>query len=94
MPTMNKHQPLSAQGACHRTPPDNAAFAAQHIPGAQLWLIPGGAGHEIFTNECDEEGRMEFPEGCIDAPGVDRHAIHAEIARRALAFFDRALDVP
>lgn len=78
-----------------QTPPqENAVFAAAHIPGAGLWVIPGGADHEIFTNECDEEGRNEFPEGCIDRPGVDRHAIHAEIAARALAFFGKALRWP
>ena len=32
-----------------------------------LMVIPGLVDHEIFTNECDQEGRDEFPEGCIDA---------------------------
>jgi predicted dienelactone hydrolase len=60
-----------------QTPPaDNAKFAAKHIPGAQLAIIPGDVDHEIFVNKCDQEGRNEFPEACIDAPGVDRHAIH------------------
>jgi predicted dienelactone hydrolase len=76
-----------------QTPPAaNGAFAAHHIPGAQLWIIPGAVDHEIFTNECDAEGRDEFPEACIDKPGVDRHAIHGEIAARALAFFAKALN--
>lgn len=78
-----------------QTPPAaNGAFAAQHIPGAQLWIIPGAVDHEIFTNECDAEGRDEFPEACVDKPGVDRHAIHGEIAARALTFFDKALNPP
>ena len=71
-----------------QTPPnENAEYAARYIPGAQLWVIPGEVDHEIFTNECDEEGRSEFPEGCIDKPGVDRHALHGEITEAALAFF-------
>ena len=71
-----------------QTPPEeNAVFAARYIPGAQLWVIPGGVDHEIFTNECDDEGRNEFPEGCVDRPGVDRHALHAQIAAAALRFF-------
>ena len=71
-----------------QTPPkENAVFAARHIPHSQLWVIPGAVDHEIFTNECDEEGRNEFPEGCIDRPGVNRHILHGEIAARALKFF-------
>ena len=47
-----------------QTPPteENAAFAAKHIPGARLVIIPGLVDHEIFVNECDDEGRDEFPE--------------------------------
>ena len=75
-----------------QTPPDdNAAFAAANIPGAKLVIIPGLVDHEIFVNECDDEGRDEFPEACIDAPGVDRHAIHQEVGAAALKFFDAHL---
>ena len=71
-----------------QTPPaDNAEFAAKHIPGAELAIIPSKVDHEIFTNECDQEGKDEFPEGCIDAEGVDRTAIHREIGAAALKFF-------
>jgi predicted dienelactone hydrolase len=76
-----------------QTPPkENAEYAARYIPGARLWVIPGQVDHEIFTNECDEEGRNEFPEGCIDKPGVDRHALHGEIAEAALRFFGDTLN--
>jgi len=72
-----------------QTPPaENAAFAAAHVPGAELAILPGDVDHEIFVNECDEEGRDEFPEACIDAPGVDRHAIHADVAAAAWRFFE------
>jgi predicted dienelactone hydrolase len=75
-----------------QTPPaDNAEFAAAHIPGAQLTIIPGKVDHEIFTNECDQEGKDEFPEACIDAEGVDRAAIHREIGAAALKFFGKHL---
>lgn len=75
------------------TPPaENAAFAARHVPGADYLEIPG-AGHEIFTNRCDDEGRTEFPADCTDAPGVDRAAIHRDFARRVLRFLDQALGV-
>jgi predicted dienelactone hydrolase len=71
-----------------QTPPaENGAFAAEHIPGAKLVIIPGLVDHEIFVNECDDEGRDEFPEACIDAPGVDRHAIHKDVGAASLEFF-------
>jgi len=70
------------------TPPDeNAEFAARNIPGSELNVIPGDVDHEIFVNECNEIGRDEFPEACIDAPGVDRAAIHHDVAEAAARFF-------
>ena len=60
-----------------QTPPEeNAGFAAKYIPGAELVILPGAVDHEIFVNECDEEGRNEYPEACKDATSVDRAAIH------------------
>jgi predicted dienelactone hydrolase len=72
----------------------NAAFAATYIPRAELAIIPGAVDHEIFVNECDDEGRNEFPEACIDAPGVDRAAVHAAVGAAAARFFRNALSVP
>jgi len=75
-----------------QTPPaDNAEFAAAQIPGAELVILPGEVDHEIFVNECDQEGRNEFPEACIDAVGVDRSAIHARIGTDLVNFFRKAL---
>lgn len=71
----------------------NAEFAAKHIPNAELVVIPGLVDHEIFTNECDQEGRDEFPEACIDAPGVDRAAIHKSVGEAAAKFFGEKLKV-
>ena len=78
----------------HAPPKDNAEFAAQHIAHAELEVIPGRVDHDIFVNECNEEGKNEFPQACIDAPGVDRHGIHARIGEAAVKFFDKALNVP
>ena len=38
--------------------------------------------------------RNEFPQACIDAPGVDRAKIHALIGDAALKFYDASLNVP
>jgi len=68
-----------------------AEFPAKYIPHAELVVIPGAADHEIFVNECDDEGKDEFPEACQDAPGVDRAGIHRQIGKAALKFFDTNL---
>ena len=82
-------------GAGDTTTPldDNAGFAAKHIPGARLDVLPGPVSHEIFGNECDQIGRDNYPEACNDAPGVDRVKLHAYIGSAALDFFDTNLGV-
>lgn len=76
------------------TPPaDNAVFAADHMKNVDLLLLPGPVGHEIFVNECSEDGRLELPETCVDAPGVDRARLHADVGAAAVRFFDRTLGV-
>jgi predicted dienelactone hydrolase len=82
-------------GAGDTTTPseENAGFAAKHIPHAQLDVLPGQVGHEIFGNECDQVGRDNYAEACNDAPGVDRAELHAYIGNAALEFFDKNLNV-
>jgi predicted dienelactone hydrolase len=76
------------------TPPkDNAEFAAKYIPHAQIEVLPGPVNHEIFDNECDQLGRDNYPDACIDAPGVDRARLHEYIGSAALKFFDTSLNV-
>ena len=76
------------------TPPnENAAFAAKHIPGARLDVLPGLVNHEIFDNECDQIGRDNYPDACNDAPDVDRARLHEYIGRVALKFFNSNLNV-
>jgi predicted dienelactone hydrolase len=78
-----------------QTPPqENAEFAARNIPHAELNIIPGAVDHEIFVNECSEDGKNELPEACVDAPGVDRHKIHEVIGNAAVTFYDASLNVP
>ncbi len=72
-------------------PGENAAFAAKHVPQAQLDILPGLVDHEIFVNECDAFGRDTWPEACIDAPGIDRHQLHEVIGNAAVKFFAASL---
>jgi len=55
--------------------------------------MPGLVDHEIFVNECDQDGRDTWPEACIDAPGIDRTKLHEYIGNAALKFFDTNLNV-
>ena len=52
---------------------------ASNIPQAELDIMPGRVGHEIFDNECDQVGIDNYPEACVDAPGVDRAKLHEHI---------------
>jgi predicted dienelactone hydrolase len=76
------------------TPPkENAEFAAKYIPQVQLDVLAGPVSHEIFGNECDQIGRDNYPEACVDAPGVNRAELHEYIGTAALRFFDSQLKV-
>ena len=72
-------------------PAENAEVLARAIPGAKLTLYPGGVGHYTFLDTCTAWGKQHMPGICVDRPGVNRDAIHAETARKALAFFDKEL---
>ncbi len=74
-------------------PKENAEFAAKYAPHAQLDVMRGLVDHEIFVNECDQDGRDSWPEACIDASGVDRATLHEHIGNAALKFFDTNLNV-
>jgi predicted dienelactone hydrolase len=70
---------------------NNARSDAAHIPHAELTIFHGDVGHYVFTVNCTEAGRANLPGRCVDAPGVDRDAIHAETVQLAEAFFARHL---
>jgi len=72
---------------------ENAQYAASHIPGAKLNVLPGPVQHYDFMNECEDETKGEFIEVCFDAPGVDRAKIHELVGKEAVAFLDASLGV-
>lgn len=82
---------LAGAGDPILSPRTNAGFVAAHIPGAKLTIYPGGVGHYTFLDTCVPAAKAQNPGLCMDRPGVDRDAIHAETARKAVAFFDRTL---
>jgi len=65
----------------------NAKFIAANIPHAQLTLLPGGVGHYTFLDVCTPAGRDALAQLCVDAPGVDRAAVHDAVIALATGFF-------
>jgi len=72
-------------------PKDNALVLAHSIPGAKLSIFPGGVGHYTFLDTGTESGKEQRPDFFVDKTAVNRDAVHARTARKAVAFFDSAL---
>ena len=77
------HDELAPPGA-------NAEHLARHVPGAELLSLPE-VGHYTFLSRCGWAGRLFLGELCRERSGVERAAVHAEVAADAYAFFERTL---
>jgi predicted dienelactone hydrolase len=69
-------------------PASNAIHYAKLIPGAKLTILPH-VRHVTFGSDCTPQGREQL-DSCRDTPGVDRAAIHQQVAQQALTFFQNA----
>jgi len=58
-------------------------------PATEHGELPGG--HYIFLAPCSAALRAGFPEGCTDAAGIDRAALHAMLNAEIVDFFNRTL---
>lgn len=74
--------------------PENADVFAREIKGAQLAVLPGGVGHYTFLDVGTDLGKQKLPQLFVDNPGVDREAVHKQVAAMAADFFDKALVPP
>ena len=72
--------------------PENAQLFANNIKGAKLTILPGGVGHYTFLAIGTEAGKKQLPQLFNDNPGVDREAVHKQVAGMAAEFFDRELN--
>lgn len=72
-------------------PAQNAQFFAANIPGAKLTILPGGVGHYTFLDVGTETGKKRLPQLFLDNTGVDREAVHQQVAEMAAQFFDKEL---
>jgi len=72
-------------------PIENAQFFAANIQGAELTILPGGVGHYTFLDVGTESGKKQMPQFFADNPGVDREAVHRQVAGMAAEFFEKQL---
>lgn len=70
--------------------PPASVRAWDRIPGASVQLL-SGVTHYAFLAPCTAAARLYAGTICRDPDGLDRAALHAATAARALAFFDRQL---
>lgn len=69
---------------------ENAEYLRASVRGAREMTLPG-VGHYTFLDVCTAAGAKMFPLYCSDEPGVERPAVHAQVAGMAVEFFDKAL---
>jgi len=63
------------------------------LPKSPEYVRLADAGHDIFVAPCPELLSAGAPEICVDAPGLDRVALHLQINADMAGFFRRALGV-
>ncbi|MDY0884704.1 alpha/beta hydrolase family protein [Dongia soli] len=66
-----------------------AAWLKARLRQAELTVLKGGVGHYVFLPEPTETGRRAAPDLCVDAPRVDRRAIHERVAVQAISLFNK-----
>ena len=59
----------------------------EHLPNSSLNLLGASVGHYVFLCESTVAGRALRPDLCVDAPDVDRRAVHDRVAALALRQF-------
>lgn len=75
-------------------PAQNAQFFAANIKGVKLTILPGGVGHYTFLDVGTDAGKKQLPQFFLDKPGVDREAVHQQVAEMAAEFFEKELAPP
>jgi predicted dienelactone hydrolase len=59
----------------------------ERLEANELVMLAREVGHYVFLPEATDYGRRASPDCCIDAPGVDRKAVHAHVAALAAELF-------
>jgi len=69
-----------------------AAWLQRRLAVSRLTLLGPNVGHYVFLCEATDGGKALEPEICVDAPGVDRRAVHDQAAALAVELFREAAD--
>ena len=69
----------------------HAGRYASLLPDAQLLKLQRGEGHFVYLDCCTSDRVANGVPLCVDRPGVDREAVHADLAPRILAFLMASL---
>ncbi len=83
----------SERGGYGVVPHDVAKLDAD-LPAKSEYHEIANAGHLAFLAPCSPELTQVAPEFCVDAPGFDRIAFHAEFNADVLKFFRKSLVQP
>lgn len=67
----------------------NANLIKANVRGARETILPNVA-HYTFLDTCTDAGKQAFSAFCTDPAGVDRDAVHAQVAAMAAQFFAKA----
>lgn len=65
-----------------------AEWLAMRLPMVDLQRLGPSVGHFVFLPESTAAGRRDRPDLCVDAPGVDRRAVHDGAATAAMRLFE------
>lgn len=70
----------------------NAKIFAEKIKRASLTILPGDATHYVFLSRATQLGKRFIDRKyCEDASSINRDAIHKDIAKKSVLFFDKHL---
>ena len=72
-------------------PSENAERIRPMLRTLKDYRVIPNAGHFIFLAPCSPAQNSQIPDLCTDPPGVDRAAIHANVNREILDFFNWTL---
>lgn len=67
-------------------PPEHARWLQRFLPQASLEILAPGVNHYVFLPVGTDRSRTTAPEVFADPPGIDRAAIHAEVAEKTASF--------
>jgi predicted dienelactone hydrolase len=72
-------------------PDENAEVVRHGLRTLDGFRSVPGADHYVFLAPCSASLAANAPELCRDPEGIDRVAVHAQVAEDARAFFDKSL---